>query len=345
MKRYILSLKYKFRYYSHPRLWEYLSSKIKKFRQIQYEEKLKSFGSLNPTLTFYVIRRRPPAWGLFSNIFYVVQGIIYAEKNNYIPVVDMENYWVGELSSIRKINGTYNAWCYLFEQISNYSLGEVYKSRNVILSNGSSILGRDHWLVLKNHELITNPESLKLTGELVSKYIRLNNVTRNFLKSTKTDLEWDGNHTLGIFVRGGNYYFNAGTRKQDVPSFDFLVTEINSIMQENQLKKIYICTENFRFFKKLSDALQNYSILSNLRYPKHLTLEAWDSQQKLTFDNSILMGYEKSLLYLTEVLLLSECAFTLSTNSNASTFALCLNNLSVGDHRLVFDTTTTRIKM
>ena len=84
----------------------YLSS-----RQVKsFLEEYKSFGELNPEKTFYVIRRTPPGWGFYSNIFFVLQGLEFAQKNGFIPVVDMENYWVGELSSLKKINGTSNAW-------------------------------------------------------------------------------------------------------------------------------------------------------------------------------------------------------------------------------------------
>lgn len=58
-----------------------------------------------------------------------MQHIGYAERNNYIPVVDFKNYEVQY--TIQKGE---DAWKVFFEQISNYTLNEVYKSKNVILS-------------------------------------------------------------------------------------------------------------------------------------------------------------------------------------------------------------------
>ena len=120
---------------------------------------------------------RPPAWGFFSSVVHVLQGIIYAEKHNLTPVVDMENYWVAELSSTKKINDTYNAWCYFFEQISNYSLQEVYKSRNVILSAGSRILGADHWFSDRKLHYLSESDHLRTISGIINKYIRLNKNT------------------------------------------------------------------------------------------------------------------------------------------------------------------------
>ena len=34
----------------------------------------------------------------------------------------------------RKINNTYNAWEYYFEKLNKYTLNEVYKSQNVIIT-------------------------------------------------------------------------------------------------------------------------------------------------------------------------------------------------------------------
>lgn len=337
IKRLFLKIKYRARYFINPKVWSLLSSGIIKFREFQYLEKFKSYGNLHPDKTFYIIRRRPPAWGLFSNIFYVVQGILYAEEKGFIPVVDMENYWVGELSEVKKINETRNAWCYLFQQISDYNLSEVYKSKNVVLSNGYKIFGHEHWLELKNRDLIMNPRLLKLTKEILSKYINLNHMTIAALESAKKRIEWDGGKTLGIFVRGGNYYLNAGTKLTDIPKYEYLLSNIYTMALTAQVSRIFICTEDFRFYNKLSRDLKEFNIVQSIRYPENLTLEEWQKDQKLTFDNSILMGYEKSLKYLIEILLLSECKYTISTNSNASIFALIMNDINCGEHKLLFN--------
>lgn len=290
-----------------------------------------------------MIRRRPPAWGLFSNIFFVIQGIIYCEKNGYIPIVDMENYWVGELSSVKKINGTHNAWCYLFEQVSTYSLDEIYKSKNVILSNGYRILEKDHWLLLKSHELIMSREKLKYIGDIISRYIKMNSFSIDFVAGAKANLNWNSEDTLGVFVRGGNYYFNAGSKSEDIPEYENLKKEIETLVKSNEIKSIYICTENLLFYRKLKSDLKSLNVINNLRYPDDLTIENWQSQQKLTFDNSVLLGYERSLIYLTEIMLLSECKFSLFTNSNASTYALCLSDLELGDHLVLLKESLYRV--
>ena len=50
-----------------------------------------SFGNKNKHKIFYVIKRTPGA-GFFSNLLYVIKNLDIAEKNNYIPIVDMCNF-------------------------------------------------------------------------------------------------------------------------------------------------------------------------------------------------------------------------------------------------------------
>ena len=77
--------------------------------------------------------RRSPGAGMFSNFIYVLNHVNIAKKNNFIPIVDMENFTT-IYNERQKINNTYNAWEYYFEKLNKYNLSEVYKSQNVIIT-------------------------------------------------------------------------------------------------------------------------------------------------------------------------------------------------------------------
>ena len=53
--------------------------------------KYASFGNKNPKKIFYVINRSPGA-GLFSNLTFVLNQLKFCEENQFIPIVDMENF-------------------------------------------------------------------------------------------------------------------------------------------------------------------------------------------------------------------------------------------------------------
>jgi hypothetical protein len=277
---------------------------------------------------------RPPAWGFFASVTHVLQGIIYAEKHNLTPVVDMENYWVAELSSTKKINDTYNAWCYFFEQISNYSLQEVYKSKNVILSAGSRILGASHWFSDRKLLYLSESNHLRTVSELVNKYIKLNKNTLDHFNKIKEELNWIPSQTLGIFIRGTGYRTNSGVN--DIPpTIESIVLNIKKTLIEKEIDKLYISTEDYEIYLTLCEELKDHKIIPNIRYKKTLSIEDWEKSGDLTFDGAILLGYDRTLNYLIDTLLLTECESCIATLSNASTFFLSKRFHSLKRSKLV----------
>lgn len=330
-------VKYKVRYNIPEKVWNFFSSKIKALRFRHYLEKRKSFGNANPEVIFYVIRRRPPGWGYFSNLFHVAQGLLYAEEKGYVPIVDMENYWMAELNTLKRINGTYNSWCYFFQQVSNYTLEEVYRSKNVILSNGSTILGRDHWLTMRKNDFILDRDKLTKIKKLFSRHLFINTPTLEFIATEKINRKWEPSSTLGIFIRGTSYYEGTSFLAESIPSLDFFIGETINILGENKnIDKIFICTEDYRVYLRLKQEFKDYVIVPSVRFNTDLSLDAWlKSQEKITHDGGILMGFDRTLIYLTEVLLLGECKYFIGTPSNASAFVLTRSDLDSGVHRVI----------
>lgn len=335
-KKCLFGLKYFFKYQILPEnLWNFFAKYVGAVKLSQYRQISKSYGSLNPHLTFYVIRRRPPAFGFFSNFHYVLQGILYAEAHNFIPIVDMQNYWVSEYSYARKINGTYNAWCYFFEQISRYTLEEVYKSKNVILSNGHTILNREHWYSDRKLLFSREPRYLKTINEIVDKYIKLNKITLENYENLKQKLNWDPNKTIGIFIRGTGYIDNIGVNAVP-PNLVDMIKQIRKILETNPVDNMYISTEDYTLYVALCNEFSDKCIIPSIRYKKGLKIEEWEkSQNSKKYDGYIFQGYELTLKYLIEILLLSECCFFVTTLSNASLFALAKRSGNFKQSRLI----------
>lgn len=310
-----------------------------------FQEQHKSFGELNPEKTFYVIRRRPPGWGFFSNIFFVMQGLDFAQKNGFIPVVDMENYWIGELSSLRKVNGTSNAWCYFFNQVSEYSLEEVYKSKNVILSNGSNILGENNWLTNRNLKFATSYNLLKNAKLIIDKYLSLNNETLKFIEEVKKDLNWDGDRTLGVFIRGTPYFQEIHFPDNTIPNLNFFVSEVKSLVSKKSIKYMYVSTEDYRVYDFICSEFKEIIIIPSIRYDSMEKVIDWKASQKMTHvDGLVKMNYKKTLPYLTEINLLISCVDFIGTFSNASAFVLAARNLDLGNNCLVLQDHSIDIK-
>ena len=185
-----------------------------------------SFGEKNPDLVFYVIKRTPGT-GFFSNILFVINHIIKANKNGYIPVVDMENFPTiyNEYNEIFK---TKNSWEYYFENLSSINLEEVYKSKNVIISSNN----------FENEfelDLISNEIKYEFKKNLKIKK-KFTNIIDYLSKKY-----FDGSKVLGIHFRGTSYKRSPGhpfpaTKKQ-------MLNAINHLLTNEKYDKIFLVTE------------------------------------------------------------------------------------------------------
>ncbi len=93
----------------------------------------RSFGPLNPSVRFYVIRPSGTDEGLLSLYLGTLSKVHRCLDEGFVPVVDWQNYMT-QYNVDFQVKGTRNAWEYYFSQPCSYSLEEVYQSRNVRLS-------------------------------------------------------------------------------------------------------------------------------------------------------------------------------------------------------------------
>lgn len=246
----------------------------------------------------------------------------------------MENYWVKELSSVKKINNTKNAWCYFFDQISRLDLNNVYESRNVILSNGNSHLGPDHWLTARNLDFFYYPSNLIQLRKIVSENIVLNSITKVKLSELRAEIGFTSEKTLGVFIRGSVYFNRENWSENFNPNLETFLGEVERTFNEKKLDNLFLVTEDYRINKIFRDRFNYLHIFKSLRFKDDLTEHEWLDNQKLTFDGGVRMGYEKNLIYLSEIFLLAECDFFHGTFSNASIFVLSLAKIWNGEHRV-----------
>lgn len=333
----IFWIKYRLYNYIPRNVWNSVARILNILNKGRFLEQTKSFGSLNPELTFYVIRRRPPAAGFFSNVLFVCQGLLYASEKGFTPVVDMENYWVQELSSVRKIKNTRNAWCYFFQQTSEYSLEEVYRSKKVIMSDASAPIERNHWLSTKPARPEILFKNIYVLKSIFEKFIIINRDSQEFIEKNQRKLDFNPDQTIGVFIRGTVYDNHVAGTFFDIPPLEVILSEMQLMMNRKSLNKIFLVTESFLVYKKVYEFFKHTAVLVNLRFNSELSeSEVLQSEAKLVDkDGGIKMGYDKTRIYLTEISLLSYCKYFIGTFSNASVYALACSDLSIGEHKIV----------
>jgi hypothetical protein len=257
------------------------------------------FGSKNKNKIFYVIQRSPGG-GLFSNLLFVIHHLYIAKKFNFIPAVDMENYPTiyNEKNSIRK---SFNAWDYYFEPVSKYSLKEIYKSRNVIITTketNKNIFFDGYKNLLKDHRNIFL-KNIKIKKFLIKE------------KDIFFNKHFKNHNVLGVHFRGTDY---KTMERHPLPATNKQIIEnINLLIKKFKFNKIFLVTEEKNYYKDLTKRYSNV-----INFSKIIT-----NKKQLFFEDNIKnIRYKIGKENIINMLLLSETKHILCTESNLSEAAI-----------------------
>ena len=285
------------------------------------------FGELYPEKTFYIIRRSPDIRpGLFSNFHYVLGHILYALENNYIPVVDMQNYKTN-FNEDEPVNGTKNAWEYYFEQPTPYTLEQAYKGKNVILSGM-------HWLFDRVPFFLETEEQITRFNDVISKYMKFNAATLEVIDKSKLQLFAGKENILGVQYRGTDYIGFRPKNHSIMVSVDDYIHKTHECFEKWGMNWIYLMTEDTRVVKMFEKEFSNKLILLDRKridnYNPQMGITASIRFGRCQYDN-----YYKGLEYIQDTVLLSYCDALIAPKVNGSMAALALNNNKY-KHKYIF---------
>ena len=275
------------------------------FQKINEETKFKkrrySFGNKNPKKIFYIIKRSPGG-GLFSNFLFVLKNISYALKNKYIPIIDMKNFPT-KYNELKNIYNTKNVWELYFNQVSNYKLSEIYKSKNVIICNDN--------FQIKLHDF-KNANLKKIFKKTIKINKSIINETNIFYKKYFTKYK----NIIGIHIRGTD---QKVTPNHHLPPTIFdIFTIIEKKVSLNKKVKFFIITEE----KKYLDILKK-------KYPNKIVyFDSFRANNIKDFNSSKRKFHRNKLGLesLKESIILSHCKEIYFCKSNIPLFSILLKN-------------------
>ena len=321
-------IKYRIKRFVPGKIWLIFSQIIKNKKEGFFSEQRKQFGDTNENIEIYIIRRKPPGGGLFSNVNHVLQGLIYAKEMKMYPVVDMKNY-ATEYSQIYGFNDEKNAWEYFFNPVSNISLTDSYKSKNVILSEGDRIL-KNHIMSGRNLAYILDKEFLEEAHKVYGDHIDLNRYTKSYIEYILNVKEINLNSTLGVFLRGTDYLLGP-TGHPIQPHINEVIKDICNFLENKPIKKILLSTDDLQLRKKLAAKFGD------------LMLESIRSDTESLFSNQLRDQFKipkgaiaRNLSYLSEIYILSKLSFNISSLSNGSAIMYVINGGKFTDSKLYY---------
>lgn len=315
---------------------------------VKGKEKMVHYGNLNPDKTFYVIRpyyylTRNELTVNLSNLlmhyYRTLEHLAYAIENNWEPVIDWQNYGPFPHGEDYPINGTTNCWEYYWNQPSEYTLDEVYQSKNVILSAQNT---RDNEFVpVCAFKTPLQKQAMDYAQKCpkYDQYITLNSYTQKYVQEKENLLFPKGSRIMGVSVRGTSY--GVCKSKTDTsghpvqPDIERLILSISEAIEEWDMDFIFVTCELESVITKISEAFPSKVIfLPRKRYQKPPV--RGDVEKNL--DPLYVPGqkYQTNLDYVTEMVLLSRCNSLLAAMSSGVRAAIIWNNNQYENMR-IFD--------
>jgi len=286
----------------------------------KYRETKKHFGTLNPNINFYVIRPRPNSvQGLMSIFMETIKQINYSIEKGYIPIIDFQNYTTqyNDLNQKEK-----NVWEYYFKQISNYKLDEVYKSKNVYLSGLNSIE-----LCPKEFNQNFDKQSMEKVRSIVKRYIVCNDNVNYFVNTQLNEMNIDIDKTIGLYLRGTDYTKLKPAGHQKQPTIKEALNQTDIMLDKTKYSNIFLVTEDIEIYKQVKNhygsklkSITKDKFISNYS-GKDFLINDKDSINQLSIS-----PYERGLIYLSKILILSKCSAIVAGNTSGSWGAFALSN-------------------
>ena len=294
----------------------------------------RSYGRENPDKTFFVIR--PYYYShpneaisavphLLTNYYYVLQLMAYAKENGWIPVVDWENYRLPH-SEDDPVNGTRNAWEYYWKQLSPYTLEEVYRSKNVVLSNMNIPSGYLPHLRTPESGLEAYAKRIVKLGSKYACQVSFNHYVQAYIDAAKRKIFPKGKLVMGVAVRGTAYLTMQTGHHAAQPTLDELVGFVAKYMKLWGADYIFFTNEEEETIEFMRNAFgRRLLYLPRKRYRGyHIYSDNKPDPTDEDLNPLYVVGqrYQTNLDYVTEMVLLSQCDFLLSALSNGVKVAL-----------------------
>lgn len=286
----------------------------------------KRYGNLNPDKIFYVCRYDQPEVGILSAYLYWLNEIVEVDNMGYIPVFDLKNNYLPLVQDEDKAH-LENAWDYYFDTTNCWTnLDEVYRSKNVILgwkncSNPNAI----NWMTK-----ILNEDEIKKFNRLAIKYMDFSPEIKARAKLILGKVP-KGNKVLGMalrvgFLRGQLLGYERFRRHPKQKSLEETLELAHDMMDRWQCDYIFISVEDREWLEAFKRSFGDKCLWVEREMGHYFDhgVPVTDPEY-LAEEFKKVTVQKKTLDYLTEVYILSQCDALFGSLSSSMTVAQILN--------------------
>jgi hypothetical protein len=273
------------------------------------------YGDENPDKTFFVIRRNAPNAGLFSFVITNMGWIRYALDRGYIPVIDMQYYYNTYLTEdeVRHVN----AWDYYFLQPCGYSLEDIMKSKNVIISSLNAAENNPNPLYL---------DEMKEWIRLAHEVLHFKPEVQHIVEEQREKL-FQNERVLGVLCRGTDYTALRPKGHPIQPDVGAVIAKAQEMMQDQHCTTIFLATEDETiyqlFLAAFGNRLRTYS--ERIRTTNGIFINEYEDQKLEKQSDPAKAKYLRGLNYAVTIGLLSSCNCLVAGQVSGTTGAILLS--------------------
>ena len=276
----------------------------------------KSFGYKHQDKTFFVIKMDNYGLGLLNYFNCVLGYVKFAKRKGYLPIVDMKNYPNTYLE--KEEVGKINSWEYYFDQPCNYTLDEVYESKNVIISSGINTIEAGPSILWFYYCLWWSKKRAREYDRIIGNQLKINRQTQEVLDDNYCRI-LSGKRTIGVVKRGTDIINCGGHSIQ--PELSELIDRTKKMLTAWNCDYVFLATEEASTVKTFQEVFGDRLLINQSARVDHYSGGAiGDISFNRTNDK-----YFRGLEYLTNVYLLAQCTCLIGSLVGSTTGALVLN--------------------
>ena len=215
-------------------------------------------GDRYPEKTFFVVRIPPSSSGICTHYYFSIIKMLYAIEKGYVPVVDMRHF--RNIYHRRDEVGKTNTWDCFFRQPMNYKLEDIYRAKNLILSNTSVEYYRKYMRAKEGPlDYLYGKNSYIPLKRIADKYVFINDdIKREADEIYRSYFGEEGKKhlVLGINLRGTEYTELRPYGHPIQPKLSTVIDDAKRMIREYGCTDVYLNTEDESIFNRLKDRLE-----------------------------------------------------------------------------------------
>ena len=303
-----------------------LANSINLMSSIYWLSDTVSYGDRNLDKVFYVIKCPIASSGLVKFISFLLFFVSVAEKKemNVIPVLDTSI--AGDDNQFN--DGVYkDVWGMFFKPVTDYSLEEVYNSKNVVVGREGKMGANPYLMYVEYHSNV---------GPLMKEYLKLNDEVDKYCADVREGLGIEeGSKVLGIVGRGSDFN-NPGVAALHTLPLDpqGIVDKAREVYEAGGYDYIFLATEDQNVFDTFmaSDIADVTKHIEQKRYTidssKELLHNKYVEESKAGNRNA----FEEARGYISILEMLRRCdGLVASTDCGAVDYAMAMRDGELSD--------------